>query len=336
MYVVGGLIVKLFHDSEIAEQEFNYFDVDIVTDVDQKVLVEAAKKSQIKYEICFISPEYNSFKFYFENLNIDVMSVVNFNLCRDRELRDININGIYLGIDSDQKFYLVDDNKILSQMIDTQLLGIKHPGLIKACTGHFKEKDIIQIMPQWDQLYQWLLKFGPIPPLKDEDYISLQYTLKCFIDDPVRLLRIAFMLMRGDIKFVNFDYALQLCFNASEKNFFLPAIIEQLVLRKGSTTYYAITFDRYIKHLIKKASKSLNYAAEVNSEYRSRLVEVFRKMMSWCFNKEYFIKIFTLPLTMKIENNPTVRENIIRNCHQLFLSESNPSACLSFSNAKSY
>jgi hypothetical protein len=313
-YLLGGLIAWLFQKTGVGTQPFNFLDADMLTNVDSDTLIKIAGEQLLDYKITGEFEKFTAFKFYYEGINIDVISsksqklnmpgyrdqgdfnINTISLIEDRKKRDFNFNTISLEV-KDFRIYLHDYNKIIPQLIDTQLLDVARPGLIKSCTGHLNNIPITQIIPQWKQLCQSIEQSGS-RKLRKLDLLDLEHTLKNFIVDPIRLLRLVFMLTKGMIKFDNLDYALQLCFSFSKKNFLLAAVLEQYAIRSGSAFPFALIFDKYFNYAIKKAAQSLNCMRSMEESYRIQLLDVFSRMMQWGCRHKFFPQMFTFPLKM--------------------------------------
>lgn len=331
--IVGGFILSLFQ-TKICMEKYKFHDcsdVDIVTDVDANRLIQIAEKYRWAYRLTAKLKDAEAFKFYFENINIDVTSKHHFfNKEEDRLNRDFNINGIYFRfIDEDvigelscpaEKNILFDfRNSTFAGLICTQFFGESRPGLIQAYSGHLKDTPITQIFPQWRQLCESTKIYATTPSFQEDGFSSLEYTFKNLIQNPVRILRMSLMLKKGVLQFNNLSYALQLCFNANQ-NFILPVIFEQYVQNKRSDLYYAIIFNKYLKYMVKKSSQIVNCTRDFNERDIVKISDKFSEMMSWFFANRYFLDIFTLPLELKVQK--LYREHINKMCQQLFCKNS--------------
>ncbi len=311
IYGVGGLIVNLFEPPDIAEQEFNPFDMDFIATINDVTLINIAKEKGWPHEINRFL-EITTFKFYFEGINIDIVCWPNFDPLVDRDSRDVNINSVYLDMDEKEGYpYLIADESLVFSLIDAQLLGVKQPGFIKACPGYFKDVPIGEIIPQWKRLRQGV---------ETVDLLALEHTLKNLTADPIRALRLAMMLRKRLIQFNHFDPALQACFINPQQNPFLPEIIKNHVREKK--IYFSFLFDKNLKYVIKKAAQSLDRtAATSNKSYYQKLLKISSRMMPWCFQDPSFLHIFTLPLKIRV-TKPRYPENIDIACQRLFAEES--------------
>ncbi len=300
LYIVGGLIVNLAQERKVSEQTFNFLDVDMVTNISYNELKSAAFQNKLNYKITSVTPLFCSFKFRFENVNIDVVCINDLDLLENHQLRDININGIYLRINKESDLSIVNE-ALFYDVIDACLLRVNKPGLIRSCTGHLEKNSIKEIIPLWNEL---CIRY----PL---DSVVFEKTLKCFIDDPTRLLRVCFMLKKQMIKFEDFDDAMRLCFNQSEQKILLPLIFQSHSLLKKISC--VIIFDKFINYTIKKATQATD-CLHINP---ADLLGIYSTMMSWCFSETYFSEIFSFPLKME---TPTMQQaNIEQACKRLFL-----------------
>jgi hypothetical protein len=304
IYITGGFVFNLLQKKEIAEQEFNFIDVDIVTDIQNCPQIFA--QNTWDYKIKFATTAFSSFKLNVWNVHFDVASTRDvFHLTLDRESRDFYINAGYMGIDENFTPFFLNDNGLLDDMIDAFLLNIDKPHFIHTCANHLKNINMSALIPEWPTLQQWMVHHTP--ELITNNYQLMTHTLKRFIEDPVILLRLGFIMRKGMVQFSHLDRALQLCLNHSDGNFLLSLILQgHCRLGKTIGNYMGI-FSRYINHVIKKISDTFQVPLESH----------FSKYMEWALAKDYFLQIFTLPIKMdaSYEHHAAIEET----CKQLFL-----------------
>lgn len=314
IYLTGGFLLNLLQEKSIATQPFHFIDIDLVTNADYREILNILKNVGISYRTTAFNEKFVAFKLYFEKVNMDLVCNTHLDLQHDQEKRHLNITALYLGIDDELCPFFIDNNDLISRIIDINLLNINIPQLIKTGSIHLENIDILKIMPKWNEVCQWVSHHFPF--LSKKDSVSILHTVKSFIDDPVRLLQIILMARKGMLQFTNCDVGIQLCFNHSDKNFLLSLILEAHFLLKNTTPNYTIIFDKYMRHVIKKASQGLDYATNFSNISLPQLTNIFYEAMAWYFSEKYFLEIFILPMKMQtsLEYHPTLEKT----CQRLF------------------
>ena len=272
IFLTGEFVINLLQKKQIVAANF----LDMVTAVNSVKLKSIA--DHYEWEYTWINSEYSSlFKFRFEEVNINVAAFTNFDLITDWASRDINLNAIYLTIDDTLCPFFVSTPELIADIVDTYLLSIPKTGWVKACTSYHVNETLPTVISENKQLSARLVNYNPHQPLTENNRTTFLKTLQGFIQDPVRLLRVCFMLKQEVMKFTDFDLSMQICFDYSKDTFLLYFIISH------SAKNYAIVFDKFIKYVIDTAGKSLDHKMNHTDDFRTKLAEKLSKMMAWLF-----------------------------------------------------